>query len=135
MRRRRASLLLLALATFTACTHKSRAHPEIDFIQFRPAPNRVVLLARLDGQLILQSGCLALRHGRYVHIIIWPTTTSLLLGHRVGVLDGNTGKRAYVGDYLTLTGGDVDVAVADIVRRPKATCLGSGFATGDWSHL
>ena len=128
---RPAAVLVLALAISLGACEASvpQSSAPLPFFptDVRDGP-RVTMTARSSGRLTLEVGCLWLRSGGEVDLMIWPAA------HRVEWWDGrlvvvnNTNEVvARVGDQVTVGGGewlameaqiDIDREVEAIIGRP-----------------
>jgi hypothetical protein len=120
------ALTLLLSACDTALQHVSGGLPFFPTLPERDGP-QVVDLARANGTLTLENGCLWLRSGQERHLMIW------LAAHRVEwdagelvILNGSNSAQAGVGSEIVVGGGewrdsessgDIDVQIERLIGR------------------
>lgn len=105
--------------------------------QIPVAGERTKMAALLDGELVIDAGCLRAGNNNTSYLIIWPPEVSVhSVGDSVEVHDQSGAAVAQVGSRVQLTGGELQVdqaaSLAQNLKEPlPESCPGPYWLVGD----
>jgi hypothetical protein len=109
------------------------------FPTYAQNPAAPVLMARAIGRLVIHDGCVFLRRAQGPdYLVAWPRSSRLdAVNGRPAVID-SSGRSAFIGDEVTLVGGELDGSGGDPSVRLESmigqvvprTCRTGSYWTG-----